>query len=122
MAGIRRRCSRRADWGIYRRAHRVGAAHARGVSNCGSVAIWCSMRSRDISLLRAMLRQEGWRLPVGQAEAIDRRLENLALPRGAARDRWRRCGPGCGELNRVTARGGCGRGRRRRRRDPVAQR
>ncbi len=38
------------------------------------------MRSRGISLLRATLRQEGWRLPSGSAEAIDRLLDALALP------------------------------------------
>ena len=39
------------------------------------------MRSRGISLLRATLRQEGWRLPGGSPDAIERRVETLALPR-----------------------------------------
>jgi transposase len=42
------------------------------------------MRSRSIGLLRALLRQDGWRLPRGSAEAVDARLERLRLPTGLA--------------------------------------
>jgi transposase len=40
------------------------------------------MRSRSISLVRAILRQEGWRLPSGTVEAVEDRLDRLAVPAG----------------------------------------
>jgi transposase len=38
------------------------------------------MRSRSISLVRALLRQDGWQLSRGTAETVPTRLEQLALP------------------------------------------
>jgi transposase len=66
--------------GIYRRAHRVSAAQRTRRQQLRIRRHLVQLRSRGISLLRATLRQEGWRLPRGSAEAIDRRLEALALP------------------------------------------
>lgn len=66
--------------GIYRRAHRVSAAQRTRRQQLRIRRHLVRMRSGAISLLRATLRQEGWRLPSGSAEAIDRRLEALALP------------------------------------------
>jgi transposase len=66
--------------GIYRRAHRVSAAQRTRRQQLRIRRHLVQLRSRGISLLRATLRQEGWRLPSGSAEAIDRRLDALALP------------------------------------------
>jgi transposase len=68
--------------GIYRRAHRVSAAQRTRRQQLRIRRHLVQLRSRGISLLRATLRQEGWRLPSGSAEAIDRRLAALALPPG----------------------------------------
>src|SRR5687767_5089386 len=60
--------------GIYRRAHRVSAA-ARTLRQTMRVRRQLvQMRSGLISLLRAMLRQEGVRLPSGSAERVLARL------------------------------------------------
>lgn len=66
--------------GIYRRAHRVSAAQRARRQELRVRRHLVQMRSRGISLLRALLRQDGRRLPGGSAEAIERRLEALALP------------------------------------------
>ena len=67
--------------GIYRRAHRVSAAQRTRRQQLRIRRHLVQLRSRGISLLRATLRQEGWRLPSGSAEAIDRRASPaLALP------------------------------------------
>jgi transposase len=66
--------------GIYRRAHRVSAAQRTRRQQLRIRRHLVQLRSRGISLLRATLRQEGWRLPSGSAKAIDRRLDALALP------------------------------------------
>jgi transposase len=66
--------------GIYRRAHRVSAAQRARRQELRVRRHLVRMRSGSISLLRAILRQEGWRLPSGAVEAIDARLERLALP------------------------------------------
>ena len=66
--------------GIYRQAHRVSAAQRARRQQLRVRRHLVQMRSRSISLLRAMLRQEGWRLPAGAVEAIEDRLDRLALP------------------------------------------
>lgn len=66
--------------GIYRRAHRVRASQRARRQQLRIRRHLVQMRSRTISLLRATLRQEGWRLRAGRAETIDRRVEALALP------------------------------------------
>jgi transposase len=65
--------------GIYRRAHRVSAAQRARRQQLRIRRHLVQMRSRSISLLRATLRQEGWRLPSGSPEAIDRRVDALAV-------------------------------------------
>ena len=66
--------------GIYRCAHRVGAAQRARRQQLRVRRQLVRMRSGSISLLRAVLRQEGWRLPSGRPEAIDTRLEKLGVP------------------------------------------
>jgi transposase len=68
--------------GIYRPAHRVSAARRATRQELRVRRHLVQMRSRSISLLRALLRQDGWRLPRGSAEAVEARLERLALPAG----------------------------------------
>jgi transposase len=70
--------------GIYRRAHRVSAARRAQRQELRVRRHLVQMRSRSISLLRALLRQDGWRLRPGSAEAVDARLERLHLPTGLA--------------------------------------
>jgi transposase len=66
--------------GIFRRAHRVSAAQRARRQELRVRRHMVQMRSRGISLLRALLRQDGWRLPRGSAEAIEKRVDGLALP------------------------------------------
>jgi transposase len=66
--------------GIYRRAHRVSAAQRARRRQLRVRRHLVQMRSRSISLVRALLRQEGWRLPSVAVEAIEDRLDRLALP------------------------------------------
>jgi transposase len=68
--------------GIYRPAHRVSAARRATRQALRVRRHLVQMRSRSIGLLRALLRQDGWRLPRGSAEAVEGRLERLALPAG----------------------------------------
>ena len=68
--------------GIYRRAHRVSAERRAMRQELRVRRHLVRMRGGSISLLRALLRQDGWRLPKGSAEAVDARLEQLALPSG----------------------------------------
>jgi transposase len=68
--------------GIYRRAHRVSAAQRARRQQLRLRRHLVQLRSRSISLLRAVLRQEGWRLPSGAVETIEGRLDRLALPAG----------------------------------------
>ncbi len=66
--------------GVYRRAHRVSAeqrARRREVRVRGQVV---RMRTQLINLLRAQLRQEGYRLPSGSAETVARRYATLQVP------------------------------------------
>jgi transposase len=68
--------------GIYRRAHRVSAAHRARRQQLRVRRHLVQLRSRSISLVRALLRQEGWRLPSGAVTTIEARLDRLALPAG----------------------------------------
>jgi transposase len=66
--------------GIYRAAHRASAA-ARTLRQTMRVRQQLvQMRSGLISRLRAVLRQEGLRLPSGTAERVLQRLDQLAVP------------------------------------------
>jgi transposase len=66
--------------GIFRRAHRVSTMQRARRQQRRVRRHLVRMRSSSISLLRAILRQDGWRLPSGAVEAIDDRLDRLALP------------------------------------------
>jgi transposase len=70
--------------GIYRRAHRVSAAQRARRQQLRVRRRLVQMRSGSLSLLRAVLRQEGWRLPSGRPEAVDTRLEKLGVPTALA--------------------------------------
>jgi transposase len=66
--------------GIYRAAHRASTA-ARTLRQTMRVRRQLvQMRSGLISLLRAVLRQEGIRLPAGTAERVLQRLDPVAVP------------------------------------------
>jgi transposase len=70
--------------GIYRAAHRA-SARARTVRQTMRVRQQVvRMRSGLISLLRAVLRQEGLRLPSGSAERVLQRLDQLTIPADVA--------------------------------------
>ena len=70
--------------GIYRAAHRASAA-ARTLRQTMRVRQQLvQVRSGLISLLRAVLRQEGLRLPSGSAERVLPRLDRLTVPAGVA--------------------------------------
>jgi transposase len=66
--------------GIYRAAHRVSAAqrHQRRVLRVREQLI--RVRTQAVNLLRAHLRQEGYRLPSGSAEGAAARYRALAIP------------------------------------------
>ena len=66
--------------GVFRRAHRVSApAHAlRQTLRVRTHLV--QLRSRTISLLRAMLRRDGLRLASGSADAVLARLDRLTIP------------------------------------------
>lgn len=66
--------------GIYRRAHRVSAARRALRQELRIRRHLVRRRSGAISLLRALLRQDGRRLPKGSAETVDARLARLDLP------------------------------------------
>ena len=66
--------------GLYRPAHRVSAAQRARRQQLRIRRHLVQLRSRSISLLRAVLRQDGWRLPTGSAERVPARLDELALP------------------------------------------
>jgi transposase len=70
--------------GIYRAAHRASAA-ARTLRQTMRVRRQLvQVRSGLISLLRAVLRQEGMRLPSGSAERVLPRLDQLSVPPAVA--------------------------------------
>ena len=66
--------------GAYRRAHRLSDAqrHVRGRRLVRDAIV--RTRTRYISLIRALLRQHGYRVPSGSAEAFLQRVLALALP------------------------------------------
>jgi hypothetical protein len=66
--------------GAYRRAHRVSDAqrHVRGRLGVRDALV--RTRTRYIALIRARLRQDGWRMPTGTAEGFTRRVLALPLP------------------------------------------
>jgi transposase len=66
--------------GIYRRAHRVSARQRARRQELRIRRHLVQMRSRGISLLRSVVRQDGWRLPSGSVERVDRRIAALPLP------------------------------------------
>ena len=66
--------------GIYRRAHRVSAAQRDQRRRLRVREQLIRMRTQAINLLRAQLRQEGYRLGTGSAEATVARYMRLAVP------------------------------------------
>lgn len=66
--------------GVYRRAHRASAAAQTLRQTMRVRAHLVQLRSRTISLLRALLRREGLRLPSGSAEGLLPRLDRLSIP------------------------------------------
>ena len=66
--------------GAYRRAHRLsgGQRHVRGRLLVRDALV--RTRSRYISVIRALLRQQGYRVPSGSAEAFASRVRGLAPP------------------------------------------
>jgi transposase len=66
--------------GWYRATHRVSAAQRALRQQLRSRRQLVQMRSGTIALIRALLRQAGYRLPSGSSERVPRRLTQLALP------------------------------------------
>src|SRR6266542_5927086 len=66
--------------GAYRPAHRLsdGQRHVRGRLAVRDALV--RKRTRYISLVRALQRQRGWRVPTGTAEGFSRRVAALPLP------------------------------------------
>ena len=66
--------------GAYRRAHRLSDVqrHVRGRLLVRDALV--RTRTRYISVIRALLRQQGYRVPSGSAEAFATRVRALALP------------------------------------------
>jgi transposase len=66
--------------GAYRPAHRLSdpQRHVRGRLLVRDALV--RTRTRSISLIRALLRQQGYRVPSGSAEAFATRVRALALP------------------------------------------
>jgi transposase len=66
--------------GAYRPAHRLSdpQRHVRGRLLVRDALV--RTRTRSISLIRALLRQQGYRVPSGSAEAFLRRVRAVALP------------------------------------------
>jgi len=66
--------------GIYRRAHRASATQRQVRRQLRVREQLVRIRTQTINLMRAQLRQEGYRLPAGTAETAGQRLGRLALP------------------------------------------
>jgi transposase len=66
--------------GAYRPAHRLSDAqrHVRGRWGVRDALV--RTRTRYISLIRALLRQQGFRVPSGSAESFIQRVQDLSLP------------------------------------------
>ncbi len=71
--------------GIDRAAHRVSAAQRAVRRTVRIREQLVRVRTQTINLLRAQLKQEGFRLPAGAAETVGARLAALRAPCGAAR-------------------------------------
>jgi transposase len=74
------RWPRPAGWGAYRPAHRLSDAqrHVRGRLTVRDALV--RTRTGYISVIRARLRQDGWRVARGSADGFIRRVLALALP------------------------------------------
>jgi transposase len=70
--------------GWYRTAYRVSAAQRAVRQVLRTRRQLVSMRSGTISVLRALLRQDGYRLPSGDAEHVPVRVARVALPEAVA--------------------------------------
>lgn len=66
--------------GVFRRAHRVSPAQRQVRRELTVRKHLVRMRTGTISLLRALLRQEGLRLPSGSADRILTRLQQVTVP------------------------------------------
>ena len=66
--------------GWYRATHRVSAAQRARRQELRSRRLLVQMRSSAISLVRALLRQSGYRLPSGTSRCVPVRLAQLPLP------------------------------------------
>jgi transposase len=66
--------------GIYRAAHRVSAVQRERRRRLRVREQLIRMRTQAINLLRAQLRQEGYRLGSGSAESVPHRYAQLAVP------------------------------------------
>ena len=66
--------------GIYRRAHRVSAAQRQTRRALRVREQLVRVRTQAINLLRAQLRQEGYRLPSGSAATVPARYARLGIP------------------------------------------
>ena len=76
------------------RAHRVVGGAAGAAAAAARARQLVRMRSGRINLLRALLRQEGWRLPSGRRRSDATRASSARDAAGAGRSSWRRCGRG----------------------------
>ena len=70
--------------GWYRATHRRSAAQRAMQQRLRSRRQLVQMRTGTISVVRALLRQEGYRLPSGSAAQVPARLARLTLPEGLA--------------------------------------
>jgi transposase len=68
--------------GWYRATHRVSAAQRAQRQELRSRRLLVQMRSGTIALIRALLRQSGFRLASGSSRCVSRRLTQLTLPPG----------------------------------------
>lgn len=66
--------------GWYRRAHRTSATQRATKQILRSRRLLVSMRTSAVSLVRALLRQDGYRLGTGSCETVVTRVHRLALP------------------------------------------
>ena len=85
--------------GWFRRAYRRSAAQRAVQQQLTGRTALVQMRTKIISVSRSLIRQEGYRLPSGQAEAFSRRLAAGALP-AALRQRL---APLCRTVEQLTA-------------------
>jgi len=65
--------------GWYRAAHRTSAAQRETKQILRSRRLLVQMRTAAVSLVRALLRQDGYRLPSGSCETVPQRVERLAV-------------------------------------------